>query len=108
MNKAGVAKIMGETFERLQQVREAGQKEYAHADDNAFANFERIAGQLGLDRKQVLWVYVYKHIDGVVSFINGHQSQREDVNGRIDDIEVYLELLRAMIYEDRHPTMDTL
>lgn len=101
MKKSEMAASMAETFARLQKVREAGQKEYAHDDDNAFANFERLAADLRMDRKKILWVYLRKHLDGIVSFINGHESQREDVMGRIDDAEVYLELLRGMIAEER-------
>jgi hypothetical protein len=74
-----------------------GQKEYAHREDNAFANFERVAERLGLDRKQSLMVYVEKHMDGLHSFIQGYKSQREDVRGRLLDIFVYLCLLWGMI-----------
>jgi hypothetical protein len=100
MKKVEMAIVMDETFKRLAQLREAGQKEYAHNEDESFANFDRIAKQLQMDRKKVLWTYVYKHIDGVVSYLNGHHSQRESVHGRIDDIHVYLELLRGMIIDE--------
>jgi protoporphyrinogen oxidase len=100
MQKGEMAVVMAETFSRLQKLREAGQAEYAHKDENAFANFDRVAEQLGLDRKQVLWTYLYKHLDGIVAYIKGHKSQRESVHGRIDDAHVYLELLRGMIIEE--------
>lgn len=101
MTKEAFAIMMEETFLRLQGLRKAGQAEYA-GGESAFGNFERVATQLRMDRKQVLWVYVSKHLDGIVSYLNGHRSQREEIEGRIDDVEVYLELLRAMIYEDKH------
>ena len=41
-----------------------------------------------------------KHIDGILAFINGHKSQREDVRGRLTDVIVYLTLLWGMIDED--------
>lgn len=91
---------MNRTFQRLDKLREAGQKEYAHDESNSFANFERVASDIGIDRKQVLWTYLRKHLDGIVSHINGHKSQRESVHGRIDDAHVYLELLRGMIIEE--------
>lgn len=100
MQKGEMAVVMAETFKRLQALREAGQQEYAHADENAFANFDRVAEQLKMDRKKVLWTYLFKHLDGIVSYINGHKSQRESVHGRIDDAHVYLELLRGMIIEE--------
>lgn len=82
------------------QVREDGQKEYAHDESNVFANFDRVAASLQLDRKQVLLVYALKHWDGIVSYVGGHKSQREDVRGRIKDLRMYLALLWGMVEED--------
>lgn len=87
-------------YDEESETREAGQKEYAHADDNAFSNFERLAAQLKIDRKIVLWIYLQKHLDGILAYINGHVSQREPVQGRIKDVRVYLTLLRGMIDEE--------
>lgn len=101
MNKQQVADKMREVFEQeIMALREAGQKEYV-SGDYAFDNFDRLSNDLGLDRKYILWVFVKKHLDGIISFIRGHKSQREDVRGRINDAIVYLFLLRCMIdYED--------
>lgn len=83
--------------EKIMALREAGQKEYAHEEDNAFANFDRVAQDLGLSREEVLWVYARKHIDGITAYLRGHRSQREDVRGRITDLIVYALLLHCMI-----------
>lgn len=91
---------MEQVITEINFLRDSGQKEYA-GGENAFGNFERLEAQLVLDRKKVLWVYLMKHIDGVVSYLNGHISQREPVEGRINDIIVYLILLRGMIQEDK-------
>ncbi len=85
-------------------MRVEGQKEYARNKNNAFANFERIANSLDLNKEEVLLVYLLKHIDGISSFVKGHQSQREDIRGRITDAIVYLCLLWGMIeQEDNKP-----
>ena len=76
--------------------RDGGQKEYAQDEDNVFANFERIAKSLDQSREQVLMTYLLKHIDGIIAYVKGHKSQREDVTGRITDAIVYLMLLWAM------------
>ena len=81
-------------------MRAAGQKEYARKPSNAFANFERVGENLGIDKKKVLLVYLLKHIDGVCSYVQGHKSQRADVRGRITDVIVYLCLLWGMVIED--------
>tara|TARA_Y100001973_G_C5186108_1_gene327933 strand:- start:1788 stop:2123 length:336 start_codon:yes stop_codon:yes gene_type:complete len=79
-----------------------GQKEYARDEDNVFANFERIANDMNLTKELVLWIYLYKHIDGIKAHIQGHTSQREDVRGRITDAIVYLNILWAMIDNDEN------
>lgn len=95
-SKAAVAVVMDRVFDECRGIRGAGQAEYAHRDENAFANFERVAERLGMKREAVLMVYAEKHLDGIHSWIQGHKSQRESVKGRINDVIVYLVLLRAM------------
>ena len=79
---------------------DAGQKEYAGGAGDAFGNFHRLVESLGISRKQVLWVYASKHIDGIESYLRGHTSQREDVRGRIKDLTVYLMILWQMIEDE--------
>ena len=81
-------------------MRQAGQKEYARKQNNAFANFERVAENLDIDRKEVLLVYLLKHIDGICAYVKGHKSQREDIRGRLTDAIVYLCLLWGMVEEN--------
>ena len=95
-----VAELMDRVFKDCQGTREQGQKEYAHDEQNALANFERTGKDLGIPREKVLWIFMKKHLDGVLAWINGHRSQREDVRGRIKDVIVYLILLWAMVEDD--------
>jgi hypothetical protein len=92
-----VKAVMDQVFAECHQLREAGQKEYAHTDHDAFGNFNRLSTLLGLTRGQVLMVYLTKHLDGIASYVKGHRSQRESVKGRINDAIVYLVLLRGMV-----------
>lgn len=89
-------------------MREAGQKEYARKQNNAFANFERVAEHIDSSREKVLMVYLLKHIDGISSFVNGHKSQREDVRGRITDVIVYLCLLWGMVEENKNMSRNVI
>lgn len=100
MNQNEMADMMEAVFHECQKLRGAGQKEYAHEGKDAFSNFNRVAERTGLDRKQVLLVYAEKHIDGIHTYVQGHASQREDVRGRINDLIVYMCLLRGMIEEE--------
>ena len=92
--------VKTEILPKVLQTRDAGQKEYAQDEDNVFANFERIALAIDVDRERVLMTYLLKHIDGISAYTKGHRSQREDVTGRITDAIVYLMLLWAMIREE--------
>ena len=84
----------------IKKARDCGQKEYAHTEDNVFANFERAGSNLDISREQALMVYLLKHIDGINAWVKGHRSQREDVTGRMKDAIVYLCLLWGMAKEN--------
>jgi len=92
--------LMDKIMKKVTTMRQAGQSEYAHDDDNVFANFNRTSNLLEVDKKKVLMTYMLKHIDGIAAFVKGHKSQREDVRGRITDCIVYLTLLWGMIEEE--------
>lgn len=100
MTRVEMLDVMETIFGECRALREAGQKEYAHDDGNAFANFEADAAAFGLSREVALLVFGGKHWRGIQSWARGHRSQREDVRGRINDLIVYLCLLRGMIEED--------
>ena len=84
-------------FERLRATRAAGQDEYARNSENVFANFDRIATLLDQSREEVILTYLMKHLDGIISHVRGHVGQREGIEGRFDDLHVYLLLLQASI-----------
>lgn len=96
MTKDQLGEVMERAFEECRALRGAGQKEYA-GSANAFGNFVRLAEELNATPEQVLWVYAMKHKDGIASHIRGHVSQREPVEGRINDLIVYLCILRGMV-----------
>lgn len=104
MTKDELSKLMTRIFEECQKTREDGQREYAHDSKNAFGNFGRIAAELGLKREDVWYVYAKKHWDGILSYIRGHKSQREDVRGRLKDLIVYSVILWGMVEENESPT----
>ena len=80
---------MRRLLKQVLKIRNEGQKEYAHDEGNVFANFERVAETLKLPREKVLMTDLLKHIDGIVAHVEGHESQREAVSGRITDAIVY-------------------
>lgn len=93
-------KIMEAVFTECRNLRVEGQNEYAHDPDNALRNFEATGQDIGISREKVLWIFAKKHFDGVAAWIKGHRSQRENVRGRINDMIVYLCLLRCMVEDE--------
>lgn len=101
MTQSHMRKFMDNIWSTVINMRDEGQKEYAHTDKNVFANFERTGKLLGVEREKILMTFLLKHIDGIAAYANGHKSQREDITGRITDAIVYLCLLWAMVDEGR-------
>ena len=101
MTQSHMRKFMDNIWSTVINMRDEGQKEYAHTDKNVFANFERTGKLLGVEREKILMTFLLKLIDGIAAYANGHKSQREDITGRITDAIVYLCLLWAMVDEGR-------
>jgi hypothetical protein len=77
--------------------------EYA-GDEDRLANFRRNALALGLKMEQVWAVYTAKHWDAVMQYIKdqatGKSRERlEPIDGRVDDLIVYLILFKAILRE---------
>ena len=96
-----MSELLEETiFPEIRRIREEGQKEYARDENDVLANFKRVSKWLGISPEQVIGTYLLKHTDGVCSWINGHKSQRESIEGRLTDILVYTTLLWSLTKEE--------
>lgn len=90
-----------QVFEQIREMGRTKGQEYANGNAGRFGNFDRLALELGMDRKQVLWVYLQKHLDAMRSYIRlGKTLSTEPIEGRILDALVYLLLLHGMVRED--------
>ena len=75
--------------------------EYA-SDTDANANFKKRAEDIGIDPKQILWIFLSKHLDSIKSFIKkGKEISDEPIAGRINDARNYLFLLSCLIEEEK-------
>lgn len=99
MTRDDFSTLLNEIQRAEREVREQGQREYAHDDDNCLANFDSDT-VIGVSRMQSLMVLANKHWRGIQAYVAGHRSQREDVRGRIKDLRLYLALLWAMVDEE--------
>ena len=102
MTRNEMSVIMKRIVNIVSDTREAGQQEYARDIDNVFANFERVASFTKTTREKALLTYMIKHIDGLCAYADGHNSQRENVRGRLTDIIVYCMLFWGMVEDNEH------
>lgn len=98
------------TFEKFDELlermiveeREIGNtKAIEYTQGDRLDNFKRIAIEIGVDPKAILWVYLKKHLDSIASYIKNKKTFSEPIEGRIKDARVYLSLLRGLIEEEK-------
>ncbi len=77
-------------------------KEYTIDSDDRHANFKRVGKNLGLPPEIILMVYASKHFDAICRFVkNGCKEEgSEGIQGRIFDLQNYLDLLITLLKED--------
>tara|TARA_R100001244_G_scaffold87102_1_gene66722 strand:+ start:304 stop:627 length:324 start_codon:yes stop_codon:yes gene_type:complete len=76
--------------------------EYTIGNIDKFQNFKSLAERLGTTPKQILMVYLLKHIDSICNYaITGKESSDEPIEGRIMDARNYLLLLAGLIVEEK-------
>ncbi len=97
--------LIKETIEEIKNLSTLKGGEYA-GDIDRLANFRRNGEALGLPMEIVWAVYAAKHWDAVMQFIQdlntGKERKRlEPIEGRVDDLLVYLILFKAMLQERR-------
>ena len=94
-----------ETFSRIRELAVKKGGEYS-GDSDRLANFRRNAERLGIDKETVWAVYAAKHWDALMQYIQDERAEferprMESIDGRIDDLLVYLLLFKAMLVEKR-------
>jgi hypothetical protein len=96
-------KLVNQTFDEVMKLSRLKGGEYS-GDEDRLANFRRNALALGLTKEQVLMVYAGKHWDALMQYAKdmgtGKSRVRlETLEGRCDDLIVYMLLLKAMLQE---------
>lgn len=102
-SNADLTSLMEKTFDDALRLRKLKGGEYA-GDDDALANFRRNAEAVGLNMETVWRIYAAKHWDAVSQYVKDLNSgverpRLESIEGRIDDLIVYLCLFKAIIRE---------
>lgn len=96
-------KLVDQTHDMVMKLSTLKGGEYA-GDNDRLLNFRRNAEALGLANEQVWAVYAAKHWDAIMQYVKdigtGKQRTRmESIEGRADDLIVYLMLFKAMVQE---------
>lgn len=68
--------------------------------DDRLCNFKRIGELLEISSYHAWAVYFTKHYDAVIEFIKTGKVGTEGIFGRLDDMQNYLDLLRALVAEN--------
>ena len=96
-------KLVNKTVQTILALSEQKGGEYA-GDTDRLANFRRNAASLGLEMEQIWAVYAGKHWDAIMQYVKdlGEGKTRprmEPIQGRMDDLIVYLILMKAITEE---------
>ncbi len=94
--------LVSKSESRRLELRVQKGEEYTRGEEDVLSNFKRVAAGLGLSPLQVWWVYFHKHIDALASFIRlSEERSNEPIEGRIDDLHVYLDLCYGLVKEEK-------
>ena len=72
-------------------------------ENNRFRNFEKLGTELELHPAKIAWIYLKKHLDSLLSYINKLDDPKykeqisEPILGRIHDARNYLALIGGML-----------
>jgi len=100
-------KLVDQTFDEITKLATLKGGEYS-GDVDRLANFRRNGVDCGLPMETVWRVYAGKHWDSITQFVKDLQAGKtrerlESLEGRADDLIVYLILFKAMLMERNTP-----
>lgn len=96
-------KIVQSTIKKITELAHTKGAEYA-GDEDRLANFRRNGLDIGIPMETVWRVYAGKHWDAISQFIKDlntgkRRALSEPMEGRVDDLIVYLLLFKCMLAE---------
>lgn len=101
MKKERLNTLIRQAEERKLKLRQQKGEEYTRGDEDPLKNFKRVAEGCGLTPMQAWFVYASKHFDAIANYVKtGQQKSDEPIAGRIDDLQVYLDLFRGLVDEN--------
>lgn len=96
--KERIEMIEESTARRIKIMEDKGPV-YAGKGGDVNSNFKRLAEHLGTTSQAICVVYMMKHIDAIVTYIQTGRQTGEGVEGSLDDARNYLDILESLIME---------
>jgi len=87
-----------ELIDLAKTIRERKRPDYTLGSENVLRNFDTISEDLQLPPEKIVWIYMKKHLDAILSNINNpYYEASEPINTRFADTFNYILLLYAVI-----------
>jgi hypothetical protein len=95
--------LLDDTFAKMRELSRLKGGEYAAAHDR-LDNFRRNGLDCGVTMETCWRIYAGKHWDAISTYVRDlqtgtHRERLETIDGRVDDLMVYLMLFKCMIIE---------
>lgn len=100
MTRNEFQELMDRVYAKLKELNNTKGHDYA-GDSDALANFKKHGADLGLTPEQIWGVYAGKHYDAIRTFIREGDVASEPIQGRIEDMLLYLFLLYGLVVEKK-------
>lgn len=103
MNRDGLLNIIQDTFVKIEKLEATKGKEYTDGSSDRLENFKSEGKNIGISELAIWSVYASKHFRSIQSYIrnDGKIFSNEPIEGRIDDLILYLLLLKGLV-KDRN------
>lgn len=101
MTNKAFYELMNNIFVDALAIAQQKGADYTKGSADALANFKEGGKAIGIDPKEVCWVFMNKHYQAITNYVRTDgKSESEPISERIKDMINYLVLLQAIITEE--------
>lgn len=101
MTNKAFYELMNNIFADALIIAEQKGADYTKGSTDALANFKEGGKAIGINPKEVCWVFMNKHYQAITNYVRTDgKSESEPISERIKDMINYLVLLQAIITEE--------
>lgn len=101
MTNKAFYELMNNIFADALIIAEQKGADYTKGSTDALANFKEGGKAIGIDPKEVCWIFMNKHYQAITNYVRTDgKSESEPISERIKDMINYLVLLQAIIIEE--------